>query len=106
MAAVRLVPLAPFPAVGLVAGAIRMKPSLPVRYLSRHLPGVLVATVFADQFAAASEDSAIPAGVVVGTIAARRSRSAAIPRGAGHGVEVDASRRLQKIALASAAPAT
>ena len=59
MVAVRLVPLAPFPAVGLVAGAIRMKPShYTFGAFLGNLPGVLVAPVFPDQLAAALEDAA------------------------------------------------
>ena len=59
MTAVRLVPLAPFPVVGLVAGAIRVKLwHYTLGTFLGNLPGVLAATVFADQIAATLDDSA------------------------------------------------
>ena len=59
MTAVRLVPLAPFPVVGLVAGAIRGKLwHYTLGTFLGNLPGVLAATVFADQIAATLDDSA------------------------------------------------
>jgi uncharacterized membrane protein YdjX (TVP38/TMEM64 family) len=82
MTAVRLVPLAPFPVVGLVAGAIRVKPwHYAAGSFLGNLPGVLAATVFADQIAAALDDSSrvnwwVVGGVLVvlalGTLAVRR----------------------------------
>jgi phosphatidylserine/phosphatidylglycerophosphate/cardiolipin synthase-like enzyme/uncharacterized membrane protein YdjX (TVP38/TMEM64 family) len=82
MTAVRLVPLAPFPVVGLVAGAIRVKTwHYTLGTLIGNLPGVLAATVFADQIAAALDDSAkinwwvvggVVAALVAGTLAVRR----------------------------------
>ena len=82
MTAVRLVPLAPFPVVGLVAGAIRVKLwHYTLGTFLGTLPGVLAATVFADQIAAALSDSgeinwwvvgAVTAVLVVGTVAVRR----------------------------------
>ena len=82
MTAVRLVPLAPFPVVGLVAGAIRVKLwHYALGTFLGNLPGVLAATIFADQIAAALDDSAkinwwVVGGVVavfaVGTWAVRR----------------------------------
>ena len=72
MTAVRLVPLAPFAVVGLVAGAIRIKVwHYTLGTFLGNLPGVLAATVFADQIAAALEDhSKINWWVVGGVIAA------------------------------------
>jgi phospholipase D1/2 len=57
MTAVRLVPLAPFPVVNVVAGAIRV----PMRYFLLGsalgiLPGTLVATVFGDQLVTGLKD--------------------------------------------------
>jgi uncharacterized membrane protein YdjX (TVP38/TMEM64 family) len=82
MTAVRLVPLAPFPVVGLVAGAIRVKPwHYAAGSFLGNLPGVLAATVFADQIAAALDDSSrvnwwVVGGVIavlaLGTLAVRR----------------------------------
>ena len=82
MTAVRLVPLAPFPVVGLVAGAIRIRLwHYAVGTFLGNLPGVLAATVFADQIAAALEDSGtinwwVVGGVIAlfaaGTVAVRR----------------------------------
>ena len=82
MTAVRLVPLAPFPVVGLVAGAIRVKLwHYTLGTFLGNLPGVLAATVFADQIAAALDDSArinwwvvgaAIAVLVAGTVAVRR----------------------------------
>ena len=82
MTAVRLVPLAPFPVVGLVAGAIRVKLwHYTLGTFIGNLPGVLAATIFADQIAAALEDSAkinwwvvatVVAVFVAGTVAVRR----------------------------------
>jgi phospholipase D1/2 len=82
MTAVRLVPLAPFPVVGLVAGAIRVKLwHYALGTFLGNLPGVLAATIFADQIAAALDDSAkinwwvvggVVAVLVVGTLAVRR----------------------------------
>jgi phospholipase D1/2 len=82
MTAVRLVPLAPFPVVGLVAGAIRVKLwHYTLGTFLGNLPGVLAATVFADQIAAALDDSArinwwvvgaVIAVLVAGTVAVRR----------------------------------
>jgi uncharacterized membrane protein YdjX (TVP38/TMEM64 family) len=82
MTAVRLVPLAPFPVVGLVAGAIRVKLwHYALGTFLGNLPGVLAATVFADQIAAALEDASavnwwvvggVVAVLVVGTLAVRK----------------------------------
>jgi uncharacterized membrane protein YdjX (TVP38/TMEM64 family) len=82
MTAVRLVPLAPFPVVGLVAGAIRVKLwQYTLGTFLGNLPGVLAATVFADQIAAALDDTSrinwwvvggVIAVLVVGTLAVRR----------------------------------
>jgi phosphatidylserine/phosphatidylglycerophosphate/cardiolipin synthase-like enzyme/uncharacterized membrane protein YdjX (TVP38/TMEM64 family) len=82
MTAVRLVPLAPFPVVGLVAGGIRVKLwDYTLGTFLGNLPGVLAATVFADQIAAALDDAsriswwvvgAVAAAFVAGTLAVRR----------------------------------
>jgi phospholipase D1/2 len=82
MTAVRLVPIAPFAVVGLVAGAIRIKFShYALGTFLGNLPGVLAATVFADQIAVALEDTAkvnwwvvggVLAALLLGTIAVRR----------------------------------
>jgi uncharacterized membrane protein YdjX (TVP38/TMEM64 family) len=82
MTAVRLVPLAPFPVVGLVAGAIHVKLwHYALGTFIGNLPGVLAATVFADQIAAALDDSSrinwwvvggVVAVLVAGTWAVRR----------------------------------
>ncbi len=82
MTAIRLVPLAPFAVVGLVAGAIRIKLwHYALGTLLGMLPGALAATVFGDQLAAALEDPAkinwwVTAGVVAalvfGTFAVRK----------------------------------
>jgi phospholipase D1/2 len=82
MTAVRLVPLAPFPVVGLVAGALRVGvwPYAIGTFLG-NLPGVLAATIFADQLAAALDDPAtidwwlvggVIAVLIAGTIAVRK----------------------------------
>jgi phospholipase D1/2 len=82
MTAVRLVPLAPFPVVGLVAGAIRVKLwHYALGTFLGNLPGVLAATVFADQIAVALDDASrinwwlvggVVAVLVVGTLVVRR----------------------------------
>jgi len=82
MTAVRLVPIAPFAVVGLVAGAIRVKLwHYALGTFLGNLPGVLAATVFADQIAAALDDASrinwwVVGGVagllVAGTLAVRR----------------------------------
>jgi hypothetical protein len=82
MTAVRLGPLAPFPVVGLVAGAIRVKLwHYALGTFLGNLPGVLAATVFAAEIAAALEDPSrinwwviggVVAVLVVGTAAVRR----------------------------------
>jgi uncharacterized membrane protein YdjX (TVP38/TMEM64 family) len=82
MTAVRLVPLAPFPVVGLVAGGIRVKLwDYTLGTFLGNLPGVLAATVFADQIAAALDDASrinwwvvggVAAAFVAGTLAVRR----------------------------------
>ncbi|HXF78988.1 MAG TPA: VTT domain-containing protein [Usitatibacter sp.] len=54
---VRLVPLAPFPVVNLVMGAMRVKPwHFVLGTFLGMLPGMLAATVLSDQLAAALED--------------------------------------------------
>src|SRR5262245_53974660 len=70
--AVRLVPLAPFAVVGLVAGAIRIRLwHYALGTCLGNLPGVLAATVFGQQIATALEDPAkIDWWVVGGVIAA------------------------------------
>lgn len=71
MTAVRLVPIAPFPVVGLVAGAIRVRFSHYVLgTLFGMLPGAIVTTVFGDQLQSALRDPSrinywIIAGVVI-----------------------------------------
>ena len=71
MTAVRLVPIAPFPVVGLVAGAIRVKFwHYALGTLFGMLPGAIVTTVFGDQLQSALRDPArinywIIAGVVI-----------------------------------------
>jgi phospholipase D1/2 len=82
MTAVRLVPLASFPVVGLVAGGIRVKLwDYTLGTFLGNLPGVLAATVFADQIAAALDDASrinwwvvggVAAAFVAGTLAVRR----------------------------------
>jgi uncharacterized membrane protein YdjX (TVP38/TMEM64 family) len=93
MTAVRLVPLAPFPVVGLVAGAIRVKLShYTLGTFIGNLPGVLAATIFADQIAAALHDAekinwwviaAVAAVFVAGTVAVRRWLSGGPAPGSG-----------------------
>src|SRR5262245_16152 len=70
--AVRLVPLAPFAVVGLVAGALRIRLShYALGTVLGNLPGVLAATVFGHQIATALQDPAkIDWWVVGGVIAA------------------------------------
>ena len=70
--AVRLVPVAPFAVVGLVAGAIRIRLwHYALGTFLGNLPGVLAATIFGRQIAAALEDPAkIDWWVVGGLIAA------------------------------------
>jgi len=65
---IRLVPIAPFPVVNLLMGALRVKPWHFVcgTFLGM-LPGMIAATVLSDQLAAALED---PAGVNFWLIAA------------------------------------
>jgi phospholipase D1/2 len=71
MTAVRLVPIAPFPVVGLVAGAIRVKlHHFVLGTLFGMLPGAVVTTVFGDQLQAALRDPErinywVIAGVVI-----------------------------------------
>ena len=71
MTAVRLVPIAPFPVVGLVAGAIRVKFSHYVLgSMFGMLPGAIVTTVFGDQLQSALRDTSqinywVIAGVVI-----------------------------------------
>jgi uncharacterized membrane protein YdjX (TVP38/TMEM64 family) len=93
MTAVRLVPIAPFAVVGLVAGAIRIKLwHYALGTFLGNLPGVLAATVFADQIALALEDTAkinwwVVGGVIavllLGTIGVRRWLGGLAPGGAG-----------------------
>jgi uncharacterized membrane protein YdjX (TVP38/TMEM64 family) len=57
--AVRIVPVAPFPVVGLVAGAIRINPwHFVLGTLFGTLPGILAATVFGSQIELALHDPA------------------------------------------------
>src|SRR5687767_12460423 len=57
MTAIRLVPIAPFPVVGLVAGAIRVKFShFVLGTLFGMMPGAIVTTVFGDQLQSALRD--------------------------------------------------
>jgi len=96
MTAVRLVPIAPFAVVGLVAGAIRIKLwHYALGTFLGNLPGVLAATVFADQIALALEDTAkinwwvvggVIAALLLGTIGVRRWLGGLAPGGAGHRV--------------------
>src|SRR6185503_9005646 len=69
--AVRVVPVAPFPVIGLVAGAIRVRLShYLLGTLFGMLPGAIATTVFGDQLTAALRDPSrinywLIAGVVV-----------------------------------------
>lgn len=95
MTAVRLVPLAPFPVVNVVAGAIR----IPLRdFLIGSaigiLPGTLVATVFGDQVISGLKDprsinlwlvAALVLALVVGTRLVRRWLFGKTPRVQVHG---------------------
>ena len=71
MTAIRLVPIAPFPVVGLVAGAIRVKFShFVLGTLFGMMPGAVVTTVFGDQLQSALRDPErinywVIAGVVI-----------------------------------------
>lgn len=71
MTAVRLVPIAPFPVVGLVAGAIRVKfHHYVLGSLFGMMPGAIVTTVFGDQLQSALRDPSrinywVIAGVVI-----------------------------------------
>jgi len=71
MTAVRLVPVAPFAVIGLVAGAIRIKIwQVALGTALGNLPGTLAATVFADQLEAALRDpSRINYALLCGVIA-------------------------------------
>jgi phospholipase D1/2 len=70
MTAIRLVPIAPFPVVGLVAGAIRVKFShFVLGTLFGMMPGAIVTTVFGDQLQSALRDpERINYWVIVGVI--------------------------------------
>ena len=83
--AVRLVPLAPFAVVGVVAGAIRIKLwHYALGTLLGNLPGVLAATVFGHQIATALEDPAkIDWWVVGGVVAALAFGAIAVWRWVG-----------------------
>jgi phospholipase D1/2 len=70
MAAVRLVPVAPFAVVGLVAGAIRIKAfDFALGSFIGMLPGVLTATVFGGQIEAALRDGEINYWILAGIAA-------------------------------------
>jgi phosphatidylserine/phosphatidylglycerophosphate/cardiolipin synthase-like enzyme/uncharacterized membrane protein YdjX (TVP38/TMEM64 family) len=83
--AVRLVPVAPFVVVSLVAGAIRIRLwHLVVGTFIGMLPGVLAATVFGDQLAAALGDpSRINYALVAGVVAALALLALAVRRWLG-----------------------
>jgi phospholipase D1/2 len=71
MTAVRLVPIAPFAVVGLVAGAIRVRlVHFVVGTLLGMMPGAVVTTVFGDQLQAALRDpSRINYWLIFGVVA-------------------------------------
>lgn len=78
MTAVRLVPLAPFPVVNAVAGAIHLRPrDFMVGSALGILPGTLVATVFSDQVLTGIRDPRsinlwLVAGLIAGLVICTR----------------------------------